>query len=122
MSTELSAGPEPCAGEILIKQGDTGIAASELYVVKTGEFEILESRSGVNWRVNRKGQGDVFGEVSLMYNSPRNATVAATVRSTVFVLERSVFRAHVQETAETEGAQVCFVEGAPCCSLKALAQ
>lgn len=95
-----------CAGEILIKQGDTGVAASELYVVKTGEFEILESRQGISWRVNRKGPGDVFGEVSLMYNSPRNATVAATIKSTVFVLERSVFRAHVQETAETEGAQV----------------
>lgn len=94
------------AGEILIKQGDTGVAASELYVVKTGEFEILESRQGISWRVNRKGPGDVFGEVSLMYNSPRNATVAATVKSTVFVLERSVFRAYVQETAETEGAQV----------------
>jgi cGMP-dependent protein kinase 2 len=76
-------------------------------VVKTGEFEILESRQGISWRVNRKGPGDVFGEVSLMYNSPRNATVAATVKSTVFVLDRSVFRAHVQETAETEGAQVC---------------
>lgn len=74
--------------------------------MKTGEFEILESRQGISWRVNRKGPGDVFGEVSLMYNSPRNATVAATIKSTVFVLERSVFRAHVQETAETEGAQV----------------
>ena len=29
------------AGEILIKEGDTGLAASELYVVKEGEFEVL---------------------------------------------------------------------------------
>ena len=28
------------AGEILIKEGDTGLAASELYVVKEGEFEV----------------------------------------------------------------------------------
>ena len=27
-------------GEILIKEGDTGLAASELYVVKSGEFEV----------------------------------------------------------------------------------
>ena len=102
------------AGEILIKQGDTGIAASELYVVKSGEFEILETRGGVNMRVNTKGEGDVFGEVSLMYSSPRNATVAATGKSTVFVLERAVFRAHVQETAETEGAQVeLFLNSVP---------
>lgn len=102
------------AGEILIKQGDTGLAAAELYVVKSGEFEILETRGGVNMRVNSKAAGDVFGEVSLMYSSPRNATVAATVRSTVFVLERSVFRAHVQESAETEGAEIeLFLNSVP---------
>jgi CRP-like cAMP-binding protein len=28
------------AGEILIKEGDTGIGASELYVVKSGKFEV----------------------------------------------------------------------------------
>lgn len=28
------------AGEILIKEGDTGLAASEMYVVKSGEFEV----------------------------------------------------------------------------------
>lgn len=28
------------AGEILINQGDTGAAASEMYVVKSGEFEV----------------------------------------------------------------------------------
>lgn len=28
------------AGEILIKEGDTGLAAAELYVVKDGKFEV----------------------------------------------------------------------------------
>ncbi len=28
------------AGDILIKQGDTGLAATELYVVKSGKFEV----------------------------------------------------------------------------------
>ena len=80
------------AGEILIKEGDTGLAASELYVVKEGEFEVLERRQGVNFRVNMKNRGDCFGEVSLMYSSPRGATVAATQDSIVWVLERDTFR------------------------------
>lgn len=102
------------AGEILIKQGDTGIAASELYIVKSGEFEVLENRGGVNMRVNTKGPGDCFGEVALMYNSPRNATVAATGTSTVFVLERSVFRAYAQEVAETQSSQIeLFLNSVP---------
>lgn len=33
------------AGEILIKEGDSGLAASELYVVKSGKFEV-GSRAG----------------------------------------------------------------------------
>ena len=39
------------AGEILIREGDTGLAAQELYVVKAGEFEIREQRKGVNLKV-----------------------------------------------------------------------
>lgn len=80
------------AGEILIKEGDLGASASELYVVKSGEFEVLQKRQGVNFRVNMKGKGDIFGEVALLYNCARNATVAATKDSVVWVLERDVFR------------------------------
>jgi cGMP-dependent protein kinase 2 len=43
-------------------------------------------------RVNIKERGDCFGEISLMYDSPRSATVAATVDAVVWVLDRSVFR------------------------------
>ena len=80
------------AGEILIQEGEVGLAASELYVVKSGKFEVLERRKGVNMRVNVKERGDVFGEVSLLYNCPRTATVAATTDAVVWVLERDVFR------------------------------
>jgi cGMP-dependent protein kinase 2 len=69
-----------------------GLGASELYVVKSGEFEVLEKRQGINMRVNRKKRGDCFGEVSLMYSCPRSATVAATTAATVWVLERQIFR------------------------------
>lgn len=69
-----------------------GLGASELYVVKSGEFEVLERRQGINMRVNRKARGDCFGEVSLMYSCPRSATVASLQDSIVWVLERQIFR------------------------------
>lgn len=69
-----------------------GLGANELYVVKSGEFEVLERRQGINMRVNRKARGDCFGEVSLMYSCPRSATVAAMQDSVVWVLERQLFR------------------------------
>ncbi|KAI8470474.1 MAG: kinase-like domain-containing protein [Monoraphidium minutum] len=102
------------AGEILIQEGDVGLAASELYVVKAGKFEVLERRKGVNMRVNVKERGDVFGEVSLLYNCPRTATVAATTDAVVWVLERDVFKKYVQEAAEGEVGQIeLFLNSVP---------
>lgn len=53
---------------------------------------MLERRQTVNFRVNMKQRGDMFGEVALMYNVPRSATVAATKDSVVWVLERDIYR------------------------------
>lgn len=61
---------------------------------------------GVNIRVNMKRRGDVFGEVALMFNCPRSATVAATQNSVVWVLERDTFRQYVREVHETESGQL----------------
>ena len=101
------------AGEILIKEGDTGLAATELYVVKSGKFEVssrslcvyvvfllltnlsgqvLQRRQGQSIRVNMKESGDCFGEISLMYDCPRSATVASTTDAVVWVLDRAAFR------------------------------
>lgn len=102
------------AGEILIQEGDTGLGASELYVVKAGEFEVLQRRKGVNIRVNMKRRGDTFGEVALMFNCPRSATVAATQNSVVWVLEREVFRQYVREVQESESSQLeLFLNSVP---------
>ena len=53
------------AGEIVVREGDDASPeASELFVVKAGEFEVLERRAGgANVRVNMKMRGDCFGEV-----------------------------------------------------------
>lgn len=75
-------------------------------MVKAGEFEVLQRRKGVNIRVNTKRRGDTFGEVALMFNCPRSATVAARQESVVWVLEREAFRQYVREVQESESAQL----------------
>jgi CRP-like cAMP-binding protein len=39
---------------------------------------VLESRHGARMLVNQKSPGDVFGELSLLYTTPRSATVQAS--------------------------------------------
>lgn len=103
--TKMYERPVP-AGEILIREGDTGLRANELYVVKQGDFEVLQRRKGVNMRVNMKYRGDTFGELSLMYDSPRSATVAAIQDAVVWVLDRDMFRQHVQQQREDGSSQL----------------
>lgn len=102
------------AGEILIKEGDKGPSSRELYVVKKGKFEVLEHRQGVMMRVNMKERGDCFGEISLMYDSPRSATVAATTDATVWVLTRDTTRKHLKEGQQSEVQQIeLFLNSVP---------
>ena len=98
----------------MIQQGDTGSTAAQLYVVKSGKFEVLERRNNVMFKVNTKERGDCFGEISLMYNCPRSATVAATTDAVVWVLERETFKTIVQNVAEESASQVeLFLNSVP---------
>ena len=76
--------------EILIQQGDEG---DYFYIVKSGSFDIYVQRGTTPAvKVSEKGPGDFFGEIAMMYNSPRAATVKATSNSTVWALDRESFQ------------------------------
>jgi len=81
------------AGKTLIKQGDRG---DYFYVVEYGNFEIFvnnpRQEEDVDILVATCGQGKAFGELALLYNSPRAATVKATIDSVVWAIGRSTFR------------------------------
>jgi CRP/FNR family transcriptional regulator, cyclic AMP receptor protein len=65
----------PSAGDVVFREGDE---ASDLYVVISGEVEVLKrSKRGVDARVALLGPGDWFGEMSIVDVQPRSATVRA---------------------------------------------
>jgi cGMP-dependent protein kinase len=70
------------AGDIVIKQNDDG---DNMYIVSKGELDILYSGE----RVATIGPGKAFGEIALMYNCPRTATVRVSFIS--FVLCELLF-------------------------------
>ena len=70
------------AGQVLFSKGDPGDA---LFVVAWGEIAVL-----VPQEVARLAEGDFFGEIALLADRPRSATVRATVDSQVLEIDRSL--------------------------------
>jgi len=70
------------AGETLFSRGDPGDA---LYVVAWGEIAVLAPQE-----IARLSEGDFFGEIALLADRPRTATVRATVDSQVLAIDRAL--------------------------------
>ncbi|CAI2166887.1 9912_t:CDS:2 [Funneliformis geosporum] len=72
------------ANDIVIRQGDEG---DYFYAIEHGIFEIF-----VNGQlVLEVGNGGSFGELALMYNTPRAATVRAKTDGTLWAVGRETF-------------------------------
>ena len=87
----------------LIVENDLG---SELFLVQEGTFDVKCERNGVDVKVNAKTRGDIFGEIALMFESPRTASVvAASEGCVVWVLERQTFREMTRKVAIQQGLE-----------------
>jgi glucose-6-phosphate 1-dehydrogenase len=78
-------------GEIIIRKGDMG---SEMYFICRGEVEVLDA-SGE--RMNTMGEGDYFGELSLLFSQPRAVSIRAGTLCDLFVLSRADFERVLQD-------------------------
>jgi small-conductance mechanosensitive channel len=78
------------AGEKIIEQGKPG---KSMYILADGSAEVKVEHNGELVRVGRLGQGDCFGEISLLTGEPRTATVIAESDCEVVKIEKSAMRA-----------------------------
>jgi ATP-binding cassette, subfamily B, bacterial len=77
------------AGSVLVKEGDPG---DEFFVVARGRLEVLKSApGGREERVDLYDDGDYFGEISLLKNVRRTATVRTLTETTYLTLKREQF-------------------------------
>lgn len=90
----------PCkAGTTVIQQGAE--EANELYLVESGELVVYKSKSGAApvqvYQYDRPG--NFFGELALLYNCPRAATVKAKTDCLLWSIDRETFNHLVKDAA-----------------------
>ncbi|HET6850290.1 MAG TPA: cyclic nucleotide-binding domain-containing protein, partial [Gaiellales bacterium] len=85
------------AGSVVVRQGDAG---DLFYLVETGELVV--DRDGE--QLATLGPGEYFGEIALVRDVPRTATVRAAQDSTLLTLERDEFIAAVTGHAPSREA------------------
>jgi NADH dehydrogenase len=75
-------------GEIIFNQGDIG---DNVYVIEKGQCEVLKESRGVLEHVADLGPGDYFGEMAVLADASRNATVRATAPSDLLLIRKNDF-------------------------------
>lgn len=83
-------------GKVLAREGDIG---REFFVIVDGEVAVLKEGA----EVRRLQPGDFFGEIALIWESPRRtATVSAATPLRFFVLTRQAFRSLIDRHPDIE--------------------
>ena len=95
---------EVAEGKALTREGDLG---REFFVIVDGEVSVTKDGR----EIRRLGPGDFFGEIALVYESPRRtATVTAATPIRFFVLTRQSFRSLLEHQPEIEEKVMAALE------------
>jgi CRP-like cAMP-binding protein len=77
------------AGDVVIRQGEP---ADRFYIIESGTFRVDQTdASGLTRQLRVMGPDEVFGELGLMYGTPRTATVTAQTDGQLLALPGSDF-------------------------------
>lgn len=80
-------------GTVIVKQGDPGVG---FFMIVDGRVEVIHD----NHKIRDMGPGEFFGEMALLEERIRTATVTATERTRCLALVRWDFRALLKENPE----------------------
>jgi hypothetical protein len=83
-------------GETVMRTGDVG---DRFYVVETGELDVTVDHAPPR----RLNPGDAFGEIALLRDVPRTATVTARTDVSLYGLDRDTFVSAVTGNSESSG-------------------
>jgi serine/threonine protein kinase len=81
-------------GKCLMREGETG---TECYVIETGTVRVQKGARGESIPLGTLTQGDIVGEMALITQEPRSATVTAVTRTEVLVLNQDFFNRNIKQ-------------------------
>merc|ERR1719482_817247 len=84
------------AGTKVITEGENG---DFLFVIEKGNLECIKKIAGEDKVVKIVNEGDVFGELALLYNCPRAANVVAKEQCVCWQLDRDTFNNIVKDAS-----------------------
>jgi putative ABC transport system ATP-binding protein len=77
------------AGTVIIRQGDVG---RDFFLIRKGTVEVTQRLQETVRSLATLQDGDFFGEVALLEDRPRNATVTARTETLCYTLSKETFR------------------------------
>jgi putative ABC transport system ATP-binding protein len=78
-------------GQDIVRQGERADESSKFYLIRRGRVEVLRTMDGRTEKLDEMGAGRYFGEVALLMDQPRNATIRAVDRVEVYTVSRRTF-------------------------------
>ncbi len=85
------------AGQEIMRQGDSGVG---MFIIRSGKVAIEQDHHGKAETVAHLGEGDLFGEMALLDEFPRSATVRAEEPTTCLGITRWHFRGILESHPE----------------------
>lgn len=98
---QLSAGLDSMqvdSGQVIVRQG---APADKFFIIVDGEVEVLREDAGEETTVARLGAGQFFGEVAILRDVPRTATIRSVLPTTLLTMDRDQFKRLVAKSLAT---------------------
>jgi len=95
-------------GRLVVQQGDP---ADKLYLIRSGSADVvLASPNGDERKINSLSDGDFFGEMGILADLPRSATIRTTAPCEMYSLTRANFLALLDRESSVSAAIRTAVE------------
>jgi len=85
-------------GDVIVRQG---APADKFFIIADGEVEVIREDEGQTRTVAQLQKGQFFGEMAILRDMPRTATVKATKPTTLLAMERDGFRSLIAQSLAT---------------------